>query len=57
VNSFNQQSGLVFVELKQKLAANGFATDAEYTLQDQFDVTRKQVTDENILSAYEKFFG
>jgi hypothetical protein len=52
---FCQQPGLVFEELKQKLAANGFMTDAQYSLQEKFDVTRKPVTDERIVSAYERF--
>ncbi|MBE0472526.1 MAG: hypothetical protein IBX55_23845, partial [Methyloprofundus sp.] len=52
---FCEQPGLVFEELKQKLAANGFMTDAQYNLQKRFHVTRKPVTDERIVSAYECF--
>jgi hypothetical protein len=41
--------------LKKKLATNGFVTDAQYHLQQRFDATRKPVTDERIVSAYECF--
>lgn len=45
----------VFDELKQKLAANNYHTDAEYTLQNKFDVTRKEIADQNIIKAHLKF--
>jgi len=45
----------VFEELKEKLAANGYQEDMEYSLQKNFNVTRKECTDQNIVSAYEYF--
>lgn len=45
-----------FNVLKSKLALNDYQTDAPYTLQQRFELTRKEVKDENILSAYKKFY-
>lgn len=53
---FCKDPRLVFEELKQKLADNGFKTDAQYTLQNSFDVTRVKVTDRQILAAYNRFY-
>lgn len=43
-------------ELKEKLEVQGYSLDKEYDGEDKFDVTRKSVSDENILEAYAKFY-
>lgn len=46
----------VFDELKLKLLENGFKADVKYALQDSFGITRKEVEDEKIKSAYSRFY-
>ncbi|MDX4069420.1 sulfotransferase [Aliarcobacter skirrowii] len=42
-------------ELKEKLEIQGYKLDKEYNGEDSFDVTRKNINDDNILKAYKKF--
>ena len=46
-----------FDELKEKLQIQGYEVEKEYDGEKSFDITRKNVNDENILQAYEKFYG
>ena len=43
-------------ELKDKLQIQGYDIDKEYDGEEKFNVTRKSVSDENILKAYNKFY-
>jgi hypothetical protein len=45
----------VFKELRQKLAANGCQIDADYSLQEVFNITRREVIDRNIIDAWNSF--
>ena len=45
----------VFKELKQKLAVNGCQIDSDYSLQEVFNITRREVTDRNIIDAWNSF--
>jgi len=42
--------------LKEKLKAQGYEINSQYKGEEKFNVTRKSVSDENILKAYEKFY-
>mgnify|MGYP003957000285 CR=1 FL=1 len=43
-------------ELKDKLNIQGYTMDKEYFGEEKFNVTRKSVSDENILNAYNKIY-
>lgn len=46
-----------YEELKSKLKVQGYELKGEYKGEDSFNVTRKSVSDENILKAYRKFYN
>ena len=49
---FYKKPGYVFMELKPKLALNGFETNQDYGLQEKFEITRNVVTNYGMLEAY-----
>ena len=53
---FCDEPETIFNELKTKLSLNGYDKNLEYNMQKKFKITRKNVQDENILTAYERFF-
>lgn len=46
-----------YEELKEKLKIQGYNLKKEYDGEEKFSITRRNVSDENILKAYKKFYG
>lgn len=54
---FCQNPKKFYEELVSKLKTQGCEISADYKGEEGFDVTRKSVSDEKILKAYDKFYG
>ena len=53
---FCKNPKIFYDELKKKLSLQGYVLDSEYNGQESFNVTRKNVNDDNIIKAYNKFY-
>lgn len=53
---FCKNPEIFYEELKEKLKVQGYELNKDYKGEKSFNVTRKSVSDENILKAYRKFY-